>query len=176
MIFESLAIDGAKLIRLEPRADDRGSFARLFCVDELRQAGIEMNIAQINMGKSMKKGTLRGMHMQIGESAEQKFFRCIRGKVFDVFVDVRPESPTYLKHVGVELSEENGLALYIPPGCAHGYLTLEDDSVVMYAVQTVYAPLHERGYRWNDPAFQIEWPMEPLILTEKDRSWPDYQG
>ena len=174
MIFEPLPIDGAQLISLEPRLDERGSFARIFCREELRRAGFDLEIVQMNLGSSIKKGTMRGMHLQTGDAAEQKIFRCIRGRVFDAFVDLRPSSPTYLESVGVELSAENGLATYIPPGCAHGYLTLEDDSAVMYAVQAPYTPSKEIGYRWNDPAFQIAWPFEPLVLTEKDRSWADY--
>lgn len=175
MIFSETPIAGAWLIDLEPRGDERGFFARVWCERELNDRGLVSRFVQCNNAFSRRKGTLRGLHYQVEPHAEVKLMRCIRGAVFDVIVDVRPLSPTYLRWFGVELTADNRRMLYVPEGCAHGYQTLTDDSEVLYPVSAAFAPDAERGIRWNDPLFAIEWPGEvsPLV-SEKDRRWPDF--
>lgn len=174
MIFHETAVQGASLIELNKLTDDRGFFARAFCTAEFAEHGLETVFVQSNVSRNRKRGTLRGMHMQADPHGEVKVVRCTRGAVFDAFVDLRPESPTYLQWFGAELSEDNHRTLYIPSGCAHGYLTLCDEAEVMYLVSASYHPESERGYRWNDPAFGIEWPKTPgeKIISDKDSSWP----
>jgi dTDP-4-dehydrorhamnose 3,5-epimerase len=168
-------IAGSFVIALEPRGDERGGFARSFCAEEFRAAGIEAGIVQINTSWSRDKGTLRGLHYQLDPAPEGKLVRCIRGAVFDVAVDMRPDSPTFMKSFGARLDAESRLMMYSPPGCAHGYLTLTDDAEVIYSVSAAYAPELERGVRWNDPAITIDWPIEPITLSPKDQAWPDLQ-
>ena len=174
MIIQQTEIADAYIIKREPHSDERGSFSRVLCKQELEDAGLCSDIVQVNLSTNIHKGTLRGLHYQSGDDAEDKFVICISGSVFDVCVDIRKESPTYGKWVGETLSAENGYALYIPKGCAHGYLTLEDNSSVMYFVTQFYQPAVEGGYRYDDPAFNIKWPLnEPYIISNKDMLW-DY--
>lgn len=175
MIFKEINLKGAYVVQLQKIEDSRGFFARAWCEDELKRAGLSTEIVQCNISFNAKKGTLRGMHYQADPNAEVKFVRCIRGMIYDVIIDLRRNSPTYLQWFGVELSDITRYALYIPEGFAHGYQTLADDSEVYYQVSMQYTPASERGVRWNDPAFNIQWPdsIAP-ILSEKDRNWPDY--
>jgi dTDP-4-dehydrorhamnose 3,5-epimerase len=168
-------VDGAYLVELTPRGDDRGFFARAWCRDELAAEGLNGSFVQCNDSLSRHKGTLRGLHYQAEPFGEVKLIRCVRGAIFDVLVDVRPESPSYLRWFGAELTADNRTMMYVPAGCAHGYLTLEDETEVMYPVTCAYRPDAERGVRWNDPAFGIAWPeVGPLTLSPKDGAWPDY--
>src|SRR5690606_14044238 len=150
--FQKTAIDIAFLIDIEPHADERGFFARTFCEREFRAHGIDPKIAQCNLCHNRHSGTVRGMHYQIAPAAESKLVRCLRGVIHDVIVDLRPDSPTFLKQVAVELSESNRRALYVPPLCAHGYQTLLPDTDVFYQTGEFYSPEHERGLRYDDPA------------------------
>lgn len=175
MIFTETELPGAYVLDLERREDDRGFFARAWCMNELGDHGLVTRIVQANVSFNNRKGTLRGMHMQVAPHAEVKVIRATRGSVLDVIVDLRPDSPTFKQWTGVELSAANGRALYVPEGFAHGYQTLEDDTETFYLVSEFYAPDAERGLRWDDPAFGIEWPdPENAILSDKDASWPDW--
>lgn len=174
MRFEPLSVMGAFAVSLEPRGDERGFFARMFCRDEMAAAGLEPEISQVNNSLSRDRGTLRGLHYQVGDAAETKLVRAVRGGVFDVAVDLRPDSPTYLQWSGIEVTAENRQMLYVPRGCAHGILTLEDDTELIYLASHHYVPEAERGARWNDPAFDIAWPLEPHVISEKDANWPDW--
>lgn len=173
MIFTPTRLAGAFLIDLEPRPDERGWFARVWCARELAEHGLETRVAQASVSVSARRGTLRGMHYQIAPHEEVKIVRCTRGAIYDVIVDVRPESPTYLAHVGVELSAANRRQLYIPRGLAHGFQTLADDTEVSYQMSEFYAPDAQRGFRWDDPAVGIAWPVPDPILNERDRGYPD---
>lgn len=175
MKFTETPLKGAFVVELEPRGDDRGFFARMFCAREFREHGLKETLAQGNMSFSRIKGTLRGMHMQLPPAAETKLVRCTRGRLYDVIVDLRPESPTYTQHFGIELTQDNRSALYVPEMFAHGFLTLEEDTEASYLVGEYYSPNEERGYRHDDPAFGIEWPGEINVLSDKDKSWPDFQ-
>lgn len=173
MIFESTDISGVFLISPEPHEDSRGYFARVFCVNELEQAGIHMQALQINTSHNHKKHTLRGLHSQVPPHAETKLIRCVRGAIFDVAVDVRAGSPTFGQYVAAELTPENGKMLLVPQGFAHGYMTLCDNTDVLYFVSAFYAPGSEKGYRYDDPTFHIVWPAkENLVISEKDAAWP----
>jgi dTDP-4-dehydrorhamnose 3,5-epimerase len=156
-------------VRLE---DERGFFARTFCQNEFREHGLSTTIAQCNVSFNHRRGTLRGMHYQVVPKAEDKFVICIGGAIFDVMIDLREGSPTWGRWVGVELSGENRRMLYVPKGFAHGYQTLTDNASVLYQVSEFYSPEHERGLRWDDPAFGIQWPIDAPILSEKDASHP----
>ncbi len=175
MIFHKLKLEGAYRIDLEPREDERGFFARAWCQRELAEHGLETRVVQSNLSYNRHKGTLRGMHYQAPPHEEVKLVRCIRGSIFDVILDLRPDSPTYLQWVGVELTAANRQMLYVPRGFAHGFQTLEDDTEVFYHVSEFYHPEAERGVRWNDPQFAIQWPaVEKRIISPKDQNWPDY--
>jgi dTDP-4-dehydrorhamnose 3,5-epimerase len=180
MQFNPTPIPGASLIDLEMRGDDRGFFARLYCEREFAQAGFGMQFVQINNSLSRRRGTLRGMHYQLPEAAEVKVVRCIHGALFDVIVDLRPDSPTFRRWYGAELSAENRRMMVVPRGCAHGFLTLAPDTEALYLVSASYAPARERGLRYDDPAFRIEWPFPPEEISAKDRQWPsldaDFHG
>lgn len=172
MIIEPADPPGVYLIKREPFADERGLFARVFCRRELEAAGLCGEIAQINLSTNIRKGTLRGLHSQQGSDAEDKIVTCAAGAVFDVCVDVREGSATFGRWFGETLSAENGHALYVPKGFAHGYLTLSDNSHVLYFVTQFYKPGAEKGYRFDDPAFGIVWPLQPpFIMSGKDRNW-----
>jgi dTDP-4-dehydrorhamnose 3,5-epimerase len=173
--FHETRVRGSYLIEADPRGDDRGFFARLWCRDEFAERGLTADFVQCNDSFSVTAGTLRGLHYQAPPHAEVKLVRCIRGSVFDVVVDLRRDSATYLQWFGTELSADSLHMLYVPEGCAHGYLTLTDSSEVVYPVSRAYKADAERGIRWNDPAFSIEWPAaRPLTISAKDRAWPDY--
>ena len=172
MILHPTALAGVTVVELQPFRDERGLFARTFCAREFQAAGLDAVVAQANVAFNHRRGTLRGMHYQRPPAAEAKLVRCTRGRVYDVAVDLRAGSPTYLDHVGVELEPDGRAALYVPAGCAHGYLTLEDDTEVMYQVSEFYAPGAEGGLRWDDPRLAIAWPTEVLVISDKDRSWP----
>jgi dTDP-4-dehydrorhamnose 3,5-epimerase len=174
VIFTETPLPGAFLIAPEPRADHRGHFSRLWCMAELGKLGLDTRIAQINTGFSPRPGTLRGMHLQLAPNGEVKVVRCTRGAVFDVIVDLRRGSPTHAHWHGVELDAHNALQLYVPAGFAHGYLTLAPDSEVVYLASVPYAPQSATGVRFDDPAFRIDWPATPAVVSDADRSWPDY--
>lgn len=175
MEFIAQPVADCYVVALEPFADDRGFFARAFSTDDFAEVGLASSISQINVSRSTQSGTVRGIHWQIAPHAEAKLVRCTQGRLFDVCVDVRPGSPTRGKWVGVELTSENHLALYVPPGCGHAHQTLEPDTQILYTTSAPYAPEAERGARWDDPAFSIEWPQtEGVTLSDKDRGWPDF--
>jgi dTDP-4-dehydrorhamnose 3,5-epimerase len=174
MRFTPLPIKGAYVIDLEKKEDERGFFARAFCQREFEAQGLETGVAQANMSLSRIKGTLRGLHYQLGKFAEAKLIRVISGAVFDALVDLRPESPTFLQHFTVVLSAENRSAIYIPRGCANGIETLEGSTQLFYLASNFFAPHAERGLRWNDPKFDIKWALEPTVISEKDRNHPDF--
>jgi dTDP-4-dehydrorhamnose 3,5-epimerase len=174
MIFEKTPVEGARLIDLERRGDERGFFARVFCTEEFGADGLETSFLQVNNSLSAEKGTLRGLHYQLAPSEEVKVVRCVRGALWDVVLDLREDSPTFGKWFGAELTAENRRMMYVPRGCAHGFLTLEVDTEALYFVSTPYAPALERGVRWNDPTFGIEWPIEPVVISEKDAAHPDF--
>jgi len=172
MIFNETPLKGAYTIDLEKRGDDRGFFARFFCVEEFEKHGLENKIVQINNSTSKYKGTLRGIHYQLAPKAETKIIRCVKGAFYDVIVDLRQGSDTFLQWYGIELSEENRTMLYVPKGFGHSFITLTDDSEALYLVTEFYSPEHERGIRWNDPLINIKWPIEPVVLSDKDKKHP----
>ena len=173
MIFTPAPIRGAFLIDIEPRRDERGFFARAVCENEFKLIGINSAFKQCNMQHNARKGTLRGMHIQREPHAEEKLVRCTRGAIFDVIVDLRPDSPTYKQWFGAELSVKNRRMLYVPKGAAHGYVTLSDDTEAFYMVTEFYAPECEWGVRFDDPAFGIAWPdVGQFTVSDKDRAWP----
>jgi dTDP-4-dehydrorhamnose 3,5-epimerase len=176
MLFAETAIDGAYLIEPERRVDERGFFARVFCENELAERGLAVRISQANTAVSQRAGTLRGVHFQLAPHAEVKIVRCLRGSVFDVAVDLRPGSPSYRRWTGHVLSAENGKLLYVPEGCAHGYLTLAPDTELMYFTSAPYAPNAARGVRYDDPAFAIAWPAKVEVISKADLSWPAFAG
>lgn len=174
MKFTETPLAGAFVVDLERRGDERGFFARMFCAREFREHGLDDTLVQGNLSLSAKKGTLRGMHFQHAPAAETKFVRCTRGALYDVIVDLRPDSATFKQHYGVELSADNRRQLYVPRGFAHGFLTLTDDTEAAYLVSEYYTPGAEGGVRWNDPAFGIRWPGEVTVMSPKDEAWPDF--
>ncbi|HEY1945140.1 MAG TPA: dTDP-4-dehydrorhamnose 3,5-epimerase [Roseiarcus sp.] len=174
MIFNETEIPGAYIVELEKREDDRGFFARGWCSREFAERGLPTRIAQMNISFNRRKHTLRGFHYQRAPHREDKLLRCIRGAVHDVLIDLRPDSPTFMRHIALELSAANYRTLLVPKGCANAFLTLADDTEVTYLVSEFYAPGAEAGVRWNDPAFAIRWPAEPAVISEKDGAWPDF--
>lgn len=174
MQFTPTPLAGAFVIEIQKIGDERGFFGRSWCADEMVRAGLEPQIAQINTSLSRHKGTLRGLHFQIAPFQESKMIRCTRGAVFDVIVDLRPESATFQQWFGLELSEDNHRALYSPKGFAQGFLTLQDNSEITYFASAPYAPGKDRGVRFDDPALGIQWPMAPAVMSDKDRAWPDF--
>lgn len=172
MIFTETELQGAYIIDLEEKHDQRGFFARTFCAKELEAHGLKPVVAQCNLSFNYKKGTLRGMHYQIAPATETKIVRCVKGAIYDVIIDMRPDSPTYLQHFGVELTADNHRALYIPEMFAHGYQALTDGCEVMYMVGEFYTPGKEKGLRYDDPFFNIQWPLEATEMSEKDTNWP----
>lgn len=174
MKFLETKLQGAYIIEREPFVDSRGSFCRSFCAKEFEQHNLAVNMVQSNLSVSNKRHTLRGMHYQTEDAQEDKLVQCVRGAILDVIIDLRKDSKTFGKYVKVELSETNNRMLYVPRGFAHGFLTLEDNCYVLYQVSNFYAPEKERGIRWNDPIFAIEWPTESPILSEKDANHPDF--
>ncbi len=176
MRFTSTPLEGAYLIDLEKREDDRGFFARLFCTKEFENNGLESNFIQANNSHSVHQGTLRGLHYQLDPKAETKLVRCIKGSFYDVILDLRPKSKTFGCSYGAVLSASNRTMMYVPKGFAHGFLTLEDDSEVLYLVSESYSKELERGIRWNDPQFSITWPSAPQIVSDRDLSHPDFNS
>lgn len=174
MIFTETRLPGAYILDLEPREDSRGFFARTFCRSEFEAHGLKPDVAQCNVSFNHHARTMRGMHYQLPPAAETKLVRCTRGAIYDVIVDLRPGSGTYLQHVGVELTAENRRQLYVPEMFAHGYLTLEPDSEVAYQVGEFYTPGSERGIRWDDPALGITWPLPIEVISAKDAAWPAF--
>ena len=176
MIFTATTVAGAWLLDLEPLADERGFFARTFCARELAGHGLDVRVAQCSIAWNRERGTIRGLHYQAPPHGEAKLVRCTRGAIHDVVVDLRPASPTFRRHLAVELSAENHRQLYVPPGCAHGYQTLAADSEVSYQMSEAYEPGAGRGVRWDDPAFGVDWPLPVTVISERDRSYPDFAG
>jgi len=171
MIFTETKLKGAFIIDIERREDSRGFFARGFCQREFEEHGLKPVIAQGNIAHNRKKGTIRGMHFQFPPAAETKLVRCTRGGIVDIIVDLRPESPTYLQHVAVELTADNYRALYVPERFAHGYQTLEDTTDTSYSVGEFYAPGTEGGLLYNDPRLGLEWPLPVSVISDKDKVW-----
>lgn len=174
MIFTETPLEGAFVIDLEKRGDDRGFFARAFCEREFAAHGLPARFVQVNDSLSATRGTLRGMHYQLAPKAETKVVRCIRGALHDVILDLRAGSPTFGRSFGVDLTAENRRMLVVPKGFAHGFVTLADDTEAFYLVDELYAPELERGVRWDDPRFKIPWPIPPVVLSDKDRSHRDF--
>ncbi len=174
MIFTETKLKGAFVIEIKKLEDDRGFFGRSWCANEMKEHGLSSNICQSNTSFSAKKGTLRGMHYQISPYQESKLIRCTRGSILDVIIDLRPDSPTFKQWIGEKLTQDNYKMLYVPEDFAHGFITLEDNCEVTYLVTQFYTPGAERGIRWNDPLFNINWPFEPIVISEKDSNHPNY--
>jgi dTDP-4-dehydrorhamnose 3,5-epimerase len=174
MILNETEIADAFTVELERRTDARGFFARGWCSREFGDSGLADRIVQMNISFNRSRYTLRGFHYQAAPHQEDKLLRCVRGAVHDVLIDLRPDSPTYMRHMAVELSAASYRMLFVPKGCANAFLTLSDETEVTYLVSEFYTPAAERGVRWDDPAFGIKWPVKPVVISEKDRSWPDF--
>ena len=174
MRFSPTPVAGVMVVDIEPREDERGAFARLQCPDEFAAAGCPFAPAQTSLSRNPRAGTLRGMHYQPAPHGEAKLVRAVRGRMFDVALDLRRDSPTYLRWAAEELSADNARALLIPEGVAHGFLTLEPDTDVLYQISPAFQPGHEAGVRWNDPAFAIAWPAAPALISERDAGYPDH--
>jgi dTDP-4-dehydrorhamnose 3,5-epimerase len=176
MTFHETKLHGVFEIHLEPAADGRGFFARSWCQKEFEEQGLNSRLVQCNVSFSAKKGTLRGMHYQVPPYAETKVVRCARGSIYDVVVDLRPQSPTFKQWISLVLTAEERNMVYIPEGCAHGFLTLEDKTEVFYQMSEFYNPESARGVRWDDPAFQIAWPAKAEVISERDRTYPNFES
>ena len=176
MKFTPTAIPGAWIIDIDPLADERGFFARLYDRETFLAHDIDLPIPQINLAGNERRGTLRGMHYQAAPHAEGKLMTCVSGAVFDVIVDLRAESLGRGRWVGVDLNADSRRAFYAPPGCAHGYVSLTDGATMLYLMGSPFAPGSGRGVRWNDPRLGIRWPIEPLLMSDRDRDWPDWGG
>jgi dTDP-4-dehydrorhamnose 3,5-epimerase len=174
VIFKQLEIPGAFLVEPELHNDTRGFFARTWCEQEFKAHGLNPRLVQCSVSFNAKRGTLRGMHYQVPPREETKFVRCTHGAIFDVVLDLRPGSPKFKRHLGVELTAENRKMLYVPEGVAHGFITLADGSEVFYQMSEVWSPEHARGVRWNDPGFKIQWPLQPAVIAERDANYPDF--
>lgn len=176
MIFTETGVAGAYLIDIERHEDKRGFFARCWCRHEFEAHGLNPGLAQCNVSFNAARGTLRGMHYQEEPYAEAKLVRCTMGGIYDVVADLRPASPSFGRHIAVLLTPGNRRMLYIPEGCAHGFLTLEDESEVFYQMSEFYVPDAARGFRWNDPFFDIEWPSEIRVISDRDATYPDFEA
>ncbi|MCH9827031.1 MAG: dTDP-4-dehydrorhamnose 3,5-epimerase [Gammaproteobacteria bacterium] len=176
MRIEPAPLEGAATIELDLRGDERGFFARMYCEKEFAAAGLETRFVQANNSSNAQRGTLRGLHYQLPPDTEVKLVRCIRGALWDVIVDVRPGSPSFGRWFGAELTAQNRRMMYVPRGFAHGFITLTDDSELIYFVSDFYEPKQERGLRWNDPKIAIDWPIAPSVISEKDANWPDFES
>jgi dTDP-4-dehydrorhamnose 3,5-epimerase len=174
MIFTETPLAGAYLIDLEPLRDERGFYSRAWCTREFEARGLVAHMVQANAIFNHRAGTLRGLHYQVAPASESKIFRCINGAVFDVIVDLRDGSPTYKQWFGTELTAASRRMLYVPRGFAQGFITLADETELFYQVSAFYTPACERGIRYDDPAFRIEWPLQPRVISEKDTRWPDF--
>jgi dTDP-4-dehydrorhamnose 3,5-epimerase len=175
MLFEALDVTGAWLITPELIHDERGWFARSWSRDEFADRGLNTNVAQCNLSFNNSRGTLRGLHYQAAPHEETKLVRCTSGSLWDVVVDLRGDSPTFMRHAGAVLSSENRSMMYVPEGCAHGFITLEDGVEILYQISEFFTPSAQRGVRWNDPAFGIEWPEEVSVINSRDDSYADFQ-
>lgn len=175
MLFTETEIRGAFILDAEQIADERGFFARSWARDEFEAHGLKPDLAQCNLSYNHRKGTVRGMHWQAPPHAETKLVRCTQGGIYDVIVDLRPDSPTYLRWIGVELTAENRRALYIPEGCAHGFQTLDDATEVFYMITEYYTPAAARGMRWNDPAINVTWPLAVTVISDRDAHYPPFE-
>jgi len=171
-VFTEAPLPGAYLVDLVPSSDVRGFFARSYSPEEFAAQGLEPNLSQCSVSYNARKATLRGLHYQIAPHEEHKLVRCTAGAIFDVIVDLRPASSHYRRWFGTELNAQNRRALFVPPGCAHGFITLQDHSEVFYMISVAYSPAHGRGVRWNDPAFGIEWPLQPRVIAARDAQYP----
>jgi dTDP-4-dehydrorhamnose 3,5-epimerase len=172
MIFTESSLPGAFLIDLAPIADERGFFARAYCDEEFAARGLETEFRQCSVSYNTRKGTLRGLHYQGPPHEEQKLVRCTAGAIFDVIVDIRPQSPHYRRWFGTHLTAQNRRSLFIPPGFAHGFVTLSDEAEVYYMISVPQAPQYAQGFRWNDPAFSIQWPLQPSVISPRDAAYP----
>lgn len=172
MKINQTKIKGAYVIEPEPKIDERGFFARIFCKNELAKIGVDFSVAQTNRSLTKQKGTIRGMHFQIEPKAEDKIVQCLKGEVYDVAIDLRKDSPTYGQWVAEELNEKNKKMFLIPKGCAHGFQALTDNCEMLYFMSEFYSPEHSSGVRWDDPFFNIPWPIKNPFLSEKDKNWP----
>jgi len=173
MTFTETELAGVFVVGLQKMEDERGYFARSWCREEFREHGLDDALVQCNVSFNRAKGTLRGMHYQAAPHGESKLMRCTRGALFDVALDLRPASATFLRWFGVELTQDNGKMLFIARGCAHGFQTLADDTEIFYQMSQVYVPEAARGVRWSDPLFGIRWPMEVRRISPRDRDYPD---
>ncbi len=171
MIFTETRLKDAYIVDIELKEDERGYFARTFCQEEFKASAIEFNIAQANISYNKKKGTLRGLHMRSKGYEEAKLVRCSRGAIYDVVVDMRPGSKTYLQWEGIELFSDSRRMLYVPKGLAHGFITLEDHTELTYLISEPYLPNTETGFHWNDPALQIAWPLVPEVISQRDQQY-----
>jgi dTDP-4-dehydrorhamnose 3,5-epimerase len=176
MDIRPTALAGVMIVAATVSNDERGSFARTYDADAFAAAGLPIRWPQCSTSSNARKGTLRGMHFQLAPRSDPKLVRCTRGRIFDVVIDLRRASPTFRRWTGTELTETNRHALAIPAGCAHGFLTLEDNCDVFYMMGEVYVPELASGVRWNDPAFAVVWPADPVTMSEKDASWPDFHA
>jgi dTDP-4-dehydrorhamnose 3,5-epimerase len=174
MNFIETDLPGAFIIEIERLVDERGFFARTWCSDEFKENGLPSQMKQASTSFNRQKGTLRGMHFSTAPCKEAKLVRCTAGSIADVIIDIRPDSPTFLKHTTVELSAESRNALFVPPGFAHGYQTLEDDTEIYYMMTEEYRSGHADGFRWNDPVFGISWPEADRIIFQRDEEYPDF--
>ena len=174
MLFSKTALNGCYIVSLEKNGDERGFFSRYFCEEEFEKAGLESRFRQVNNSLNSQAGTLRGLHYQLPPHGEVKLVRCTSGSLYDVVLDLRPDSSTFGNSFGAELSAENRDMMYVPKGCAHGIMTLTDNAEVIYLVSDNYYPAAERGVRFDDPQFEIEWPRPVVVMSEKDKAWPDY--
>jgi dTDP-4-dehydrorhamnose 3,5-epimerase len=174
VIFRETGLPGAYIIELEKRGDERGFFARAFCQREFGNAGLATGVVQVNNSLTAERGTLRGLHYQLAPHAETKTVRCIRGAIWDCILDLRPDSTTFGKWFGAELTAENRHTMYVPKGFAHGFITLTGNAETFYLVDEFYAPQSERIVRWNDPKFAVRWPIAPTVISEKDAAAPDF--
>lgn len=174
--FETLDIFQAVLVRIERHVDARGFFARVFCIEEFARAGLPTEFPQASLSYNARRGTVRGMHWQRPPSREAKLVRCIRGAVYDVLIDLRPNSPSYLRHVALVLDDRTRAAVYIPHGVAHGFQTLEDETEVLYQMTDLHVPDLAAGFRWNDPFWGIDWPIaDGVVISARDAAFPDFQ-
>lgn len=174
MIFTETNLEGTFIVEIQRLEDERGFFARSFCQREFQEHGLNPNLAQCNISYNKVKGTLRGMHFQAAPYQEAKLVRCTQGAVHDVIIDLRPDSPTYKEHFAIDLTSEAHNALYVPEGFAHGFLTLAPETCVFYQMSEFYAPGYARGFRWNDPVFNVNWPAEVEMISERDANYPDF--
>jgi len=175
MIFRETSLPGVQIIQVEELADVRGFFARIWCEHEFDSRGLAARMVQASVSYNKTKGTLRGMHYQAHPSQETRLVRCIRGATFNAVVDLRPHSPAFLHSLSVSLSAAEHTAVYVPAGCALGFQTLQDETEVLYQMSTFYTPEYARGFRWDDPAFGLQWPDDERIILERDRSYPDFE-